>query len=59
MYMIFSDKVKKLGAEIEPFIEGRKGAEENFAPIFKEDAPIDIQAKYSEYVRLIKEESSI
>ncbi len=56
MYMVFSDKVRKLEDEIDPWIIGRKRAVENFAPIFKDDTPNEVFKKYKEYVALLKKE---
>ena len=58
MYFLFSEQVKKIGAEIEPWIIGRKGAIDNFAPIFKESTPENIKNKYKEYVKLLKSEAA-
>jgi hypothetical protein len=57
VYFIFSEQIKKIGAEIEPWIIRRKGALDNFAPIFKESTPENIKSKYNEYVSLLKLEA--
>lgn len=59
MFCCFSDEVKKMGAEINSWIIGRKGASENFAPIFKDNTPDDIKQKYVEYKMLLKKEAAL
>lgn len=49
-------KVRQLEKEIKPWIIGRKGASEDYAPIFKEDTPPSILQKYDEYITLLKKE---
>lgn len=58
MYVIFSDEVKKLEKEVEPWIVGREGANKDFAPIFKKNTPQDILKKYDRLCDLIRAEAS-
>lgn len=59
MFCCFSEEVKRIGAEIEPWIIGRKGAAEDFAPIFKENTPESIIQKHVEYKKLLKKEAAL
>ena len=56
MYIIFSDEVRSLEKEIKPWIIGRKGASEDYVPIFKENTPSSILQKYDDYISLLKKE---
>ena len=51
--MILDDDIRRLIKEISPWIVGTKGANEDFAPIFKENTPIDIIEKHKKLVNLI------
>lgn len=59
MFCCFSEEVKRMGDEIAPWIIGRKGAEEDFAPIFKKNTPKSIKENYVEYKILLKKEASL
>lgn len=58
MYEILDDKVRTLIQEVTPWITGAKCASENFAPIFKNDTPDEIKAKFDELVRLSRKKQS-
>ena len=54
MRKILDDDIRKLIQEITPWIIGSKGSEDDFAPIFKEDTPIEIIEKHEKLKFLIK-----
>ena len=45
MYATLTDEIRTLIKEVTPWIIGAQGADKDFAPIFKDNTPLDIKEK--------------